>query len=235
MLKTRSLVAGYGKLQVLFGVDIDTELNGITAIIGPNGSGKSTLLKAIFGLADIFEGKIFLGEKEITDIPSHERVKHGLVYVPQVENVFVNLTVEENLLMAGYLLSKDELVKRREEVLELFPVLKKYYKKKVWTLSGGERQMLAIAMGLMKKPKIIMLDEPSANLAPKLASELFNKILELKKNYTVVLVEQNAKKALEISDKAYVLVGGRKVYEGSPKKILEDPEFAATFLGVKKS
>ncbi len=234
MLEIKKLNAGYSKLQVLFDINLKVHKNRITTIIGPNGSGKSTLLKAIFGLVDIYSGKILLDGKDITRMKPHEKVKEGIVYIPQTENVFTNLTVKENLRIAGYTMNKLELKKKIDDILELFPVLKKYMEKKVMFLSGGERQMLAIAMGLIKEPKIIMLDEPTANLSPKVSKELFEKILELKNNkdVTILLVEQNVKKALEISDYSYVLVSGRKIFEGTSKDVLNNTNIGKIYLGV---
>ncbi len=233
MLKVERLNAGYEKFQILFDVSLNAYEKTITCIIGPNGSGKSTLLKAIFGLADIYSGRIILNGSDITRLKPHEKVKHGIVYIPQTENVFVNLTVKENLKIAGYTLDKIKLEKKIKDVLELFPRLREMLNKKVMFLSGGERQMLALAMGLIKEPKVIMLDEPSANLSPKASKEIFDKILELKSydEIIIILVEQNVNKALEISDYAYVLMSGRKIFEGKPKDVLKNQNIRKLYLG----
>jgi len=234
MLRTESLNAGYGKLHILYDVDFEAPRREITVVVGPNGSGKSTLLKALFGLATIYSGKVYLEDKDITRLPPHRRARLGLAYVPQLDNVFSSLTVEENLKMAGYLLEPRELKDKIDLVLEIFPSLKKYLKRKAGTLSGGERQMLAIAMCLIRDAKILLLDEPTAQLAPKIATYILDKIVELRDRLgiTIVLVEQNAKKALEIGDKAYLLVSGRVVFKGKAQELLEHKELGKLYLGL---
>ena len=233
MLRVENLNAGYEKLQILFDISLKAESKKITSIIGPNGSGKSTLLKAIFGLINIYSGKIYLKDKDITYLRPHEKVKIGIVYIPQTDNVFTNLTVKENLKIAGFTLDKLKLEKKINEVLEFFPNLKGMLNRRAMFLSGGERQMLAIAMGLIKEPKVIMLDEPSANLSPKVSEEIFEKIYDLKyyDEISIILVEQNVRKALEISDYTYVLIGGKKVLEGKPEKIINDQNIRKFYLG----
>lgn len=234
MLRIERLNAGYGKLQILYDVSIQFPAREISAVIGPNGSGKSTLLKTIFGLTKIISGKISFDGKDITGLPPHRVAGLGIAYLPQTNNIFENLTVEENLKMAGYTLSKEELESRMPRVLDFFPVLRAYMKRKAVQLSGGERQMLAIAMSLLRKPKLIMFDEPTGALAPKIAYQVLNTIVKLRDelNITVVLVEQNAKAALEISDRAFLLVGGKVVLEGSPQEFLNNPELGRMYLGV---
>uniref|UniRef100_A0A7J3ZL67 ABC transporter ATP-binding protein n=1 Tax=Fervidicoccus fontis TaxID=683846 RepID=A0A7J3ZL67_9CREN len=235
MLEVSSVSAGYGKLQVLFDVSATFPSGKITVVVGPNGSGKSTLLKTIYGLTRIYKGKIEFEGQDITKIQPHQKVAKGIVYLPQTDNVFDNLTVNENLRIAGYTLPKEELEERVERALEIFPILRGYMKRKAKHLSGGEKQMLAIAMALIKKPKLIMLDEPTAALAPKVAYQIINVIERLKNELglTIVLVEQNAKVALKIGDKAILMVGGRVLYEGSPERLLRDPEFGPTYLGLR--
>ena len=237
MLAVSDVSAGYGKLQVLFDVSATFPEKKITVVVGPNGSGKSTLLKTIFGLTRIYKGKIEFEGYDITRVQPHQKVVKGIVYLPQTENVFDNLTVKENLRIAGYTLSREELDERIERVLEIFPVLRGYMKRKARQLSGGERQMLAMAMALIKKPRLIMLDEPTAALAPKVAHQIINIIQRLKNELglTIILVEQNAKVALKIGDKAILMAGGRVIYEGSPTKLLKDPELGPTYLGLRET
>ncbi|MEM1541635.1 MAG: ABC transporter ATP-binding protein [Ignisphaera sp.] len=233
-LCTVDLFAGYGKLKVLFGINIAAVPNGITAIVGPNGAGKSTLLNSIYGLADVYNGKIIFDGIDITYLKPYKRAHLGISYVPQMGNIFAELTVYENLLLAGYQMDRNELRDRISWVLDAFPRLKEFLNRKAGTLSGGERRMLAIAMGLMKKPKIMLLDEVTTDLAPIIVKKVLDIIVELrdKLKLTIVLVEQYAKRALEISDKAYLLVSGKIRYEGSPKDLLENEEFAKLYLGL---
>ncbi|AEF96126.1 Fe(3+)-transporting ATPase [Methanotorris igneus Kol 5] len=234
MIKVENLSAGYGKLQILFEVNASAEKGKITTIVGPNGSGKSTFLKTLFGLTTIYSGKIYFKDEDITNLPPHKKTQRGLAYLPQTNNVFANLTVEENLKIAGYLLPKDEIKDRIDLALSVFPELKNILKRKAGQLSGGQRQFLAMATALVRKSEVLMLDEPTAQLSPKLAETIFNKILELRDDYglTILLVEQNAKRALEISDRGYMLVSGRVAYEGSAKGLLESEKFKSYFLGL---
>ncbi|MEM1655389.1 MAG: ABC transporter ATP-binding protein [Nitrososphaerota archaeon] len=234
MIKVSDLNAGYRKLQVLFDVSASFDREKINVIIGPNGSGKSTLLRSIFGLTTIYSGSITLDGMELVGRTPHEIARIGVAYLPQTENIFENLTVEENLRMAGYVLKRDELEERVEEMAELFPVIKRYWKRRARLLSGGERQMIAMAMALLRKPKVMLFDEPTGGLAPKIASEVLSKIVELRDalRMTIILVEQNARKALEIGDKAYLLVGGRLVFEGECRELLNHPKFSSLYLGI---
>ncbi|MEM2933796.1 MAG: ABC transporter ATP-binding protein [Methanocellales archaeon] len=235
MLKVENLSAGYGELRILFEVNASLESEKITAIAGPNGSGKSTLLKAVFGLATIHSGRILYRDRDITQLQPHDKTRIGIAYLPQVDNIFINLTVEENLRMAGYVLEEGEYIKRRNLALEIFPDLKARLKQNAGTLSGGERQFLALASALIRRADLLMLDEPSAMLSPKFASAIFKKILELKEKFglTILIVEQNIKKALEISDYAYVLINGRVVFQGTPKQLLEHEKFERFCIGAK--
>ncbi len=234
ILKVENVNAGYGKLHILFDVSAKVYDNQITTIVGPNGSGKSTFLKTIFGLSTIYSGKILYDEKDVTNVPPHEKTKLGIAYLPQTDNVFVNLSVEENLKIAGYTLDKDEVEERIKIALEVFPELKKHMKRKAGHLSGGERQFLAIATALVRKSKLLMLDEPTAQLSPKFAETIFSKIIELRKKFglTILLVEQNVKKALEISDRAYMLIGGKVIFEGSAKDLLSHEKFEKYCIGL---
>jgi branched-chain amino acid transport system ATP-binding protein len=234
VLKIENLSAGYKELHILFDTNAVVEKGKITTIAGPNGSGKSTFLKSVFGLTTIHSGKVFYKNKDITEIPPHERTVRGIAYVPQVDNIFTNLTVEENLRMAGYTLENKEYKERLDLAMEVFPELKKRLKQNGGTLSGGERQFLAIASALVKKAEILMLDEPTAMLSPKLAGDTFRKILELKEMFglTVLIVEQNVKKALEISDNAYMLMNGRIVFEGRSEELLNHEKFEGFCIGI---
>jgi len=234
-LTVENVDAGYGKLHIIFSMSLEAERGKITVIVGPNGSGKSTLLKTIAGLTTLYGGRITLDGQDLTRLPPHEIAKRGIAYLPQVDNVFVNLSVEENLKMAGYTVPKQELASRMGEVLELFPELRRFLHTRALLLSGGQRQMLAMAMALMRRPKVMMFDEPTGNLAPKIATQVLRLISSLAKelNLTVLLVEQNAKRALEMGDRAYLLVNGRKVYEGEAKQLLEHQELGRLYLGLR--
>jgi branched-chain amino acid transport system ATP-binding protein len=233
LLTIEKLNAGYKTLQILFDVTITAPRNLLTVVVGPNGSGKSTLLKTVFGLTKIYSGKVFLDGLDITGLPPHKVAEQGIAYLPQVDNVFSNLTVYENLLIAGYGLKRDE--DAVTDVLEMFPHLRTYRNKKAAEMSGGERQMLAIAMALIRKPKLMLFDEPTGNLSPKMATQIFNVIKELRDSHgkTIILAEQNAKKALEIGDKAVLLVSGRPVYEGDSQTLLQHEELGKLYLGIR--
>ncbi len=233
MLRTEKLCSGYKKLQVLFDVSVSVPPGLLTAVVGPNGSGKSTLIKTIFGLTKIYSGKVFLDGVDITGLPPHTIASYGLAYVPQLDNIFANLTVYENLLISSYGMKQTESTAL--EMMELFPHLKKYKNKKASLMSGGERQMLAIAMALIRRPKIMLFDEPTGNLSPKMATQILNIIKSLRDDYgkTVLLAEQNAKRALEISDRAILLVSGRPVFEGESQTLLRHQELGKLYLGIR--
>ncbi|NJE42626.1 ABC transporter ATP-binding protein [Thermococcus sp. GR6] len=234
MLKTEKVNAGYGKLQILFDVSVEAEKGKITTIVGPNGSGKSTFLKTVFGLTTVYSGRILFKGTDVTKLPPFKRTRMGMAYLPQTNNVFANLTVMENLRMAGYILSEEEFKERLELALSVFPEIKNLLKRKAGNLSGGQRQFLAMATALIRNSELLLLDEPTAQLAPKLADVIFGKIVEMRDDHglTVLLVEQNAKKALEISDKGYMLVSGRVFYEGDPVRLITDDKFQRHFLGI---
>jgi branched-chain amino acid transport system ATP-binding protein len=233
LLTIEKLNAGYKTLQILFDVTITAPRNLLTVVVGPNGSGKSTLLKTVFGLTKIYSGKVFLDGLDITGLPPHKVAERGIAYLPQVDNVFSNLTVYENLLIAGYGLKRDE--DAVTDVLEMFPHLKTYRNRKAAEMSGGERQMLAIAMALIRKPKLMLFDEPTGNLSPKMATQILKVIKDLRDSHgkTIILAEQNAKKALEIGDKAVLLVSGRPVYEGNSQTLLQHEELGKLYLGIR--
>jgi branched-chain amino acid transport system ATP-binding protein len=237
LLKVHEVFAGYGKLPVLNGVTVDAKPKEVTVIVGPNGSGKSTLLKTVAGLTTIYRGTIELDGQEITGMASHKIAKSGIAYLPQTENVFTNLTVRENLRLAGYSLDDKTYQTRLERMLELFPQLSAYTKTKALNLSGGERQMLAMALALIREPNVIMLDEPTANLAPKIATQVLNIISSLAKDMglTILLAEQNARRALEIGSAAYLMVGGKNAFAGTARELLEHKELGRLYLGLLAS
>lgn len=215
MLKVNSLRSGYGKMVVLHGINISVREGEIVAVLGPNGAGKTTLLNSIFGIATIHEGEILFEGRSINNMKPHEIVKIGISYAPQLDNVFPNLTVIENLQMGSFIRGNDPAVKNdMEEIFNLFPEIERRRNQKAKTLSGGERQMLAVARALMVKPKLLLLDEPTAGLSPKAGAMLTKKIKEIRdRGVTILVVEQNVKRTLEIADKGYVLVSGRIIRE----------------------
>jgi branched-chain amino acid transport system ATP-binding protein len=237
LLNVQNIFAGYGRLQILNGVTLDAKPKDVTVIVGPNGSGKSTLLKSIAGLTSIYKGTIALDGHEISGMPSHKIARSGIAYLPQTDNVFTNLTVSENLRLAGYTVEAKSFETRLTRILQLFPQLQAYTKTKALNLSGGERQMLAMALALIREPNVIMFDEPTANLAPKIATQVLNIISSLAKEIglTILLAEQNAKRALEIGNAAYLLVGGKNAFTGTARELLEHKELGRLYLGVLAS
>jgi branched-chain amino acid transport system ATP-binding protein len=234
MLQVSDLQVSYGAIAALRGISFTIPEGAIVTLIGGNGAGKSTTLRTISGLLRAKTGKIsFLGE-DITALPAHQIVARGLCHVPEGRMVFSNLTVDENLSMGAFLLSDRALIaKNRDYVFSIFPRMKERLRQSAGTLSGGEQQMLAIGRALMGNPKFLMLDEPSLGIAPRLISTIFEKIVEINKNHgiTILLVEQNANLALEISQQAYVLETGSIVMSGESKKLRADPQLKATYLG----
>jgi branched-chain amino acid transport system ATP-binding protein len=235
MLRVEDVSAGYGNLHILSDISIQSEPGKVTVIVGPNGSGKSTLLKTVAGLTKIYKGTITLDESKISGLPPHEIAKRGLAYLPQTDSTFTQLTVAENFRMAAYTVKSSEYAARLQESMSHFPRLAEYVGSKVQNLSGGERQMVAMTMALIRKPTVIMFDEPTANLSPKIATQVLGTISSLARDskLAVVLVEQNARKALEMGDRAYLLVSGKKAYEGDAKELLAHRELAKLYLGLK--
>jgi len=235
MLKVDSISAGYGRLQILTDVSLEAQAGELTIVVGPNGSGKSTLLKSIAGLTSIYKGSVTMDGKLLSGHPPHIIARSGLAYLPQTESVFTKLSVTENFKMAAYMVPKSDYESRLKDSLEVFPQLNAYLGSKVVNLSGGERQMVAMTMALLRKPQVIMFDEPTANLSPKYSTDVLKTIQALGKErgLTIVLVEQNAKKALEIGDKAYLLVGGKNAFTGPAKELLSHQELARMYLGMK--
>ena len=236
MLELKNVNSGYGSHQILYDVSMEMKKEDITVIIGPNGAGKTTLMRTIMGLVNVYSGTIKFNGQNLVNMPTNKIVKMGVSYVPQRDNLFENLTVKENLMLGGYLLSKDEREAYMEEVLSLFPVLarKDYINRKANRLSGGERKMLAIAKGLMKKPKLMLLDEPTEGLMPKLTMEVYDKIREIHEetNVQIVMTEEKATFALELGDYAFLLVSGRVQEYGDARKMLEDPNLREKYFGI---
>ena len=235
MLKVDNISAGYGKLQILSDVSLEANPGELTVVVGPNGSGKSTLLKTISGLTRIYSGTVNLNGKPIGGLPPHQIARLGIAYLPQAESVFTQLTVAENFKMAAYTVSGTDFQARIKDAFEIFPQLEGYMKSKVVNLSGGERQMVAMTMALVRKPQLIMFDEPTANLSPKYSTQVLKTIQQLAKDrgLAIVLVEQNARRALEVGDRAYLLVGGKNAFKGTAKELLSHQELAKLYLGVK--
>jgi branched-chain amino acid transport system ATP-binding protein len=234
MLEIDKINVFYGEIQALWDVSLRVNENEIVALIGSNGAGKTTTLKAITGLLPVRSGKIrFLG-RSIENIPTHKRVEIGITMVPEGRRLFPYMTVYENLRMGAYLRRASE---KFEDTLEwiygLFPVLKEFRDRLANTLSGGEQQMLAIARALMSRPKILLMDEPSLGLAPTIVTKLYEKIKELRESgVTILLVEQNVRNALEISDRTYVLESGRIILSGNSKELLHDERIKKAYLGI---
>lgn len=234
VLEVKNLYSGYGKIKVLFGINFSADEGKITAIIGPNGAGKSTLLNSIYGIADIYEGKVLLNGIDITGLKPYIIARMGIGYVPQTNNIFSELSVEENLRIAVRDISREEFKARMEEVLDFFPKLRELIHRKAGTLSGGERRMLAIAIALMRRPNIMLLDEVTTDLAPIVVKRILEKVVELrdKMGMTIVMVEQYARRALEICDKVYLIASGQVKFEGDPKQLLEQQELVSLYLGA---
>jgi len=232
ILECNGIAAGYVKgLNILQGVDLVVSEGEIVSIIGPNGAGKSTLLKAIMGLLNISAGRFFIEGIEKTNLPTHKIVNEGVGYVPQVENVFPSLTIEENLEMGSWSLGKKGK-QSIEKLFQDFPLLNERRKEKAGNLSGGQRQILALARALVTSPKLLLLDEPSAGLSPLAIDDVFKTIKEInEKGVPILLVEQNAKRALKFSDRGYVLDQGRNAYQGTGKDLLDDHRVVDLYLG----
>ena len=232
ILECNAVAAGYVKgLNILQGVDLVVYEKEIVSIIGPNGAGKSTLLKAIMSIISISGGKFFIEGQEKTNLATHKIVNLGVGYVPQVANVFPSLTIEENLEIGSWSL-KTNKKKALEKIYEDFEILKDRKRDKAGNLSGGQRQILALARALITSPQILLLDEPSAGLSPVAINEVFSKVKEINDSgVAILLVEQNAKRALSLSDRGYVLDQGRNAYQGSGEELLNDPRVIDLYLG----
>ena len=225
------MTGGYGGPDIITSCTVNVNRGEIVAILGPNGAGKSTAMKAMLGLLNLKSGKVSIDGKDISKLTPQDRVKEGIAFVPQTRNVFTGLSVQENLEMGAYLREErfEEII---DEIYELFPILKEKKSQLVGELSGGQRQQVALGRALMIKPSVLMLDEPTAGVSPIVMDELFDHILKVKKtNVAIIMVEQNAKQALSIADRGYVLVTGENKFSGTGKELLNDPEVRRSFLG----
>ena len=231
LLMVNAVTSGYGDMEILHGVSIEVGVGEIVTVIGPNGAGKSTLMKTIFGLLTPTAGQITFAEEEITGLSPDLVVRRGMGYVPQVENIFPSLTVHENLEMGAFILTGD-FSERLEDIYELLPILKDRRKQRVGKMSGGERQMVAMGRALMLDPKLLMLDEPSAALAPNLAAMIFERIIAINASgVAILIVEQNAKESLKLSTRGYVLASGRNRFEDTGENLLANEEMGQLYLG----
>jgi branched-chain amino acid transport system ATP-binding protein len=233
LLDARDVVAGYlPGVDILNGCSLDVYYGEIVGIIGPNGAGKSTLLKAVFGLVPLRRGSVHLWGDDITVRPAHELVQRGVGYVPQLHNVFPTLTVEDNLRM-GCFLRPQEFRERREEIITLLPRIGERLQQRAGSLSGGERQMLAMARALMMHPSVLLLDEPSAGLSPAMQDDVFDRIVNVNRSgVSVLMVEQNARRCLEVAHRGYVLDQGRNAYSGTGADLLDDDKVVQLYLGT---
>ena len=226
-----NMTGGYGGADILKGCTIGVDRGEIAVIVGPNGAGKSTAMKAILGMLNLREGRVMIDGKDISRLSPQDRVAEGIAFVPQTNNVFVSMTVEENLEMGAYL-RNDDIQETIEQIYELFPILKTKRRQAAGELSGGQRQQVAVGRALMTQPSVLMLDEPTAGVSPIVMDELFDRILEVRQTgVAVLMVEQNARQALNIADKGYVLVVGENRYTDTGANLLADPEVRKSFLG----
>jgi len=231
ILEANGVTAGYSEIDILHDAAIRVDSNQIVSVIGPNGAGKSTMLKTIFGILKPKQGNILLREVDITGLKPDKIARRGISYVPQVDNVFPSMTIQENLEMGAFIRS-DDYSQRIEEIYELFPVLGERRKQKAGQLSGGQRQMVAMGRALMLDPQLLLLDEPSAGLAPNLVEMIFDKIKEINATgVAIVIVEQNAREALKMADYGYVLAMGRNVLDDSGEALLANEEVGKLYLG----
>ncbi|MDC3087134.1 ABC transporter ATP-binding protein [Paracoccaceae bacterium] len=230
-LHAKNMVGGYGETTILNRCSISVKEGEITVIVGPNGAGKSTAMRAIFGMLNLREGNVFFDNEDITNLSPQDRVKKGMGFVPQTNNVFTSMTVQENLEIGGFT-SLDKMTSNIEEIFNLFPILAEKQNQIVGELSGGQRQQVAVGRALMTNPKLLMLDEPTAGVSPIVVKELFEKIINIAKaGIAILMVEQNAKQALEISDNGFVLVQGENKFTDKGSTLLANKEVRKAFLG----
>ena len=226
-----NLTAGYGGVDIIKNITLEVKQGEIAVIVGPNGAGKSTAMKALLGMLKLTDGSVSFAEDDISTMLPQDRVNLGIAFVPQTNNVFTGMSVEENLEMGGFIRT-DDIHHTIEDIYNLFPVLKEKRNQNAGELSGGQRQQVAFGRALMTKPKILMLDEPTAGVSPIVMDELFSRIIEVgKTGVGILMVEQNAKQALSIADRGYVLVNGKNSREGSGQDLLNNPEVRKSFLG----
>ena len=227
----KNLTAGYGGVDIIKNINLEVKQGEIVVIVGPNGAGKSTAMKALLGMLKLTDGNVSFAEDDITFMLPQDRVNLGIAFVPQTQNVFTGMSVQENLEMGGFIRS-DDIRLTIEDIYNLFPILKEKRNQNAGELSGGQRQQVAFGRALMTKPKILMLDEPTAGVSPIVMDELFSRIIEVgKTGVGILMVEQNAKQALNIADRGYVLVNGMNSREGSGQDLLNNPEVRKSFLG----
>ena len=225
------MTGGYGGVNILRGCNIAVDKGEIAVVVGPNGAGKSTAMKALFGMLNLNEGNVTLGNKDISGLSPQARVKKGMAFVPQTNNVFTSMTVQENLEMGAFL-RRDDIFQTMEHVFELFPILRDKRDQAAGELSGGQRQQVAVGRALMTNPEVLMLDEPTAGVSPIVMDELFDRILEVKQTgIAILMVEQNARQALNIADTGYVLVTGENRFTDTGTALLSNPEVRLSFLG----
>lgn len=230
-LSGEGMTGGYSSVDILHDCTIAVEKGEIAVIVGPNGAGKSTAMKAVFGMLKIHTGRVVLDGEDITQLSPQDRVAKGMAFVPQTNNVFPSMSVEQNLEMGAFL-RRDDINTTMEQVYDLFPILKQKRKQNAGELSGGQRQQVAVGRALMTKPKLLMLDEPTAGVSPIVMDELFDLIIDIARTgLSILMVEQNARQALNIADKGYVLVQGRNRYTDTGQALMNDPEVRKSFLG----
>jgi branched-chain amino acid transport system ATP-binding protein len=235
IIETKGLNVGYGPVHVIYDLDFRAPDGEVTVIVGPNGVGKTSLMKAIMGMVTIYSGQIFFEGNDITDLKPHERTKAGIGYMPQTGNIFSRLSVEDNLKMAAYTMDDKDLIEEKKEmVLNLFPIIKDFMPRAAGTLSGGERQMLAESMVLMRDPRVMLVDEPTAGLMPKLVTDVLKKLEDMAEQtgLPIIIVEQRARRALEVGDYAYMMRGGTFTFEGTAEDLLNHPQLTEMYLGA---
>ena len=226
-----NMTGGYGGADILHDCTIGVDQGEIVVIVGPNGAGKSTAMKAVFGMLNISQGSVHLNGEDITQLSPQDRVAKGMSFVPQNQNVFTSMSVEENLEMGAFI-RRDDFTETMEQVFELFPILKEKRRQAAGELSGGQRQQVAVGRALMTQPKVLMLDEPTAGVSPIVMDELFDRVIEVAKSgIAILMVEQNARQALSIADRGYVLVQGRNRYTDTGAALMANPEVRRAFLG----